>query len=222
MRLTTSSTASAVPFRSNRFLHVSIAAFVGVWAWSAIHPAIPEDWLLENLLVFFLLAVLAVSYRWLALSDLSYILILVFLCLHECGAHYQYSDAVPGEWLRHILHTDRNHYDRVVHLSFGLLLAYPQREMLIRKARLQGGWTYCLPIFTTLALSAAYEIIEAIVASVVDPADAAAFLGSQGDPWDSQEDMFMGLAGASVAMLVLAVANARQRVRLSRAASTVR
>lgn len=120
------------------------------------------------------------------------------------------------------MHTDRNHYDRIVHFAFGLLLAYPQREMLMRKAGLRGGWAYCLPILTTLALSAAYEILEAIVASIVDPTDAAAFLGLQGDQWDSQKDMFMGLAGASVAMFVVAMVNARQRINLLRAASTVR
>lgn len=149
-------------------------------------------------------------------------LIFVFLSLHEIGAHYQYSDAVPGEWLKRVLHTERNHYDRVVHFAFGLLLSYPQREILIRKAGLRGKWIYGLPILTTLALSAAYEIIEAIVAAIVDPTDAAAFLGLQGDPWDSQEDMFMGLAGASVAMFALALVNFRQGAKLSRAASTVR
>ena len=220
--MTTSSTAWAIPFLSNRFLHVLIALFLVVFAWSAIQPAIPEDWLLENLLVFFLLPLLGVSYRWLTLSDLSYLLIFIFLSLHECGAHYQYSDAVPGEWLKHVFQTDRNHYDRVVHFAFGLLLSYPQREILIRKAGLRGGWTYGLPILTTLAFSASYEILEAIGASIVDPADAAAFLGLQGDPWDSQKDMFMGLGGACVAMLVIALVPATQRVRLRRASNTIR
>jgi putative membrane protein len=81
----------------------------------------------------------------------------------------------------------------------------------MRKARLRGGWLYALPIFTTLALSAAYEIIEALVAPIVDPTDAAAFLGSQGDQWDSQEDMFMGLAGACVSMAVVALASRGRR-----------
>jgi putative membrane protein len=218
--VTTGSTASQVPFRSNRFLQVLIALFVVYWIWSAIAPEIPEDWLLENLLVFLLLGVLAVTYRWLTFSELSYLLIFLFLCLHECGAHYQYSDAVPGEWMKSILHTRRNDYDRLVHCAFGVLLAYPQRELLMRKARIIGGWAYILPVLTTLALSAAYEIIEAVVASSVDPADAAAFLGLQGDPWDSQEDMFMGLAGACAAMVIVALIHALQRGNAFRAAST--
>jgi putative membrane protein len=185
--------------------------FPGVLAVSAVKPEIPEDWLLENLLVFFLIALLSASYRWLTLSDCSYLLIFVFLCLHECGAHYQYSDAVPGEWMKLIVHTERNHYDRLVHFSFGLLLSYPQREILMRKAGLRGTWLNVLPVFTTLALSAAYEMIEAATATVVDPTDAAAFLGSQGDPWDSQEDMFMALAGTMVFSVAAALVSRRRR-----------
>src|SRR6202011_1289675 len=145
--------------------------------------------------------------------ELSYLLIFIFLCLHEVGAHYRYSDAVPGEWLKPLLGTARNHYDRVVHFAFGLMLAYPQREVLMRKAGLRGGWANTLPLFTTLAFGAAYEIIEAIVASIVDSADAQAFLGLQGDPWDSQEDMFMGLAGASISMVVVAIAHKMRRTK---------
>jgi putative membrane protein len=183
--------------------------FLGVWIASAVKPEIPEDWFLENLVVFLLVALLGMFYRWLTLSDWSYLLIFILLCLHECGAHYQYSAAIPGEWMKSIFHTERNHYDRVVHFSFGLLLSYPQREILMRKANLRGGWLNVLPIFTTLALSAMYEMIEAVIASIVDPMDAAAFLGSQGDQWDSQEDMFMALAGAAVSMMVVATVSRR-------------
>src|SRR5260370_39808626 len=149
---------------------------VVVWFGAALNPAIAEEWLLENLLVFFLVALLAATYRIIAFSDLSYVLIFVFLCLNECGAHYQYSDAVPGEWMKPLLGTSRNHFDRVVHFTFGLFLAYPQREVLMRKAGLGSGWAGTLGIFTTLALGAAYEIIEAIVASIQDPVNAQAFL----------------------------------------------
>jgi putative membrane protein len=185
--------------------------FLVVWLMSAIHPAIPEDWLLENLLVFFLIALLAATYRIIAFSDLSYILIFVFLCLHECGAHYQYSDAVPGEWMKPLLGTSRNHFDRLVHFTFGLFLTYPQREVLMRKAGLGSGWAGMLAIFTTLALSAAYEIIEAIVASIVDPANAQAFLGAQGDIWDSQKDMAMCVAGVCVCVFLIGIVRRTRR-----------
>ena len=209
--VTTGSTASAVSFRTNRLLHVLMGLFLVVWVASAINPAIPEDWLLENLLVFFLVALLAATYRIIAFSDLSYVLIFVFLCLHECGAHYQYSDAAPGEWMKPLLGTSRNHFDRVVHFTFGLFLVYPQREVLMRKAGLGTGWAGALAIFTTLALSAAFEIIEAIVASIVDPVNAQAFLGAQGDIWDSQEDMAMCVAGACASVAIIAIARRMRR-----------
>jgi putative membrane protein len=184
--------------------------FLVVWIISAVHPAIPEDWLLENVLVFVLAVLLAATYHSLPLSDLSYLLIFIFLCLHECGAHYQYSDAIPGEWMRPLLHSERNHFDRLVHFCFGLMLSYPQREVLMRTVGVRGPWLQFLPIFTVTALSAMYEMIEAVVANIVDPTDATAFLGSQGDPWDSQEDMFMAFVGVVLAMAILSLAHRRR------------
>ena len=198
--MTTASTALATPFRENRFLHALCGLFLLVWIVSAIHPEIPEDWLLENLLVFLLVGILMFSYPWLVLSQTSYLVLFVFLCLHEAGAHYQYAAVPAGEWVKQWLHLPRNHYDRWVHFLFGLLLAYPQREVLLRKAKISPGWAAGLAVATTLALGAMYEIIEAVVASVASPEAGDAYLGSQGDPWDSQKDMFMGWSGAVVSM----------------------
>ena len=203
--------ATTAPFGSNRFLHVLMFIFLCVWIASAVRPSIPEDWFLENILVFLLLATLVVAGRWFRLSNGSYLLIFVFLCLHECGAHYQYSAAVPGEWMKSVFHTGRNDYDRLVHFAFGLLLWNPQREILVQKAGLRGAWSEVLPVFTTLAFSAVYEMIEAATAAVVDPANAAAFLGSQGDQWDSQEDMFMALCGATAAYMLAAASRRIER-----------
>ncbi len=173
------------------------------------------DWWLENLLVFVALAFLISTYRSLPLSDLSYALIFVFLCMHEWGAHSRYAFVPAGEWMRQVFHTTRNDYDRVVHFAFGLLLSYPQREVLVRRANVRAGWALWLPVLTTLALGAAYEIMEAVVAVVASPDAGDAFLGLQGDPWDTHKDMFMALAGASVSMsftaIVIRVRAARMR-----------
>lgn len=190
-------------FRSNRTLHLLIAVFSCAWIASAIKPEIPEDWLLENLLVFTLIALLVGTYRWFVFSNASYAMLTILLCLHECGAHYQYSAALPGEWLKATLHGERNQYDRIVHFAFGLFCWYPQREFLARCAGLAGSIALAtLPLLTTLALSAAYEIVESIVASVADPNDALAFLGSQGDPWDAQKDMAIALGGSLLACAI--------------------
>ena len=136
--MTTASTASCLPFRENRFLQWICAAAAVTFLLAAFHPDTVFDWALENTLVFILVPLMIWAYRKLPLSDLSYILILAYLCVHEWGAHYKYSDVPLGEWMKGILHTQRNHYDRVAHFSFGLLLSYPFQEVFMRTARLAG------------------------------------------------------------------------------------
>jgi putative membrane protein len=199
--LTTASTASCLPFRENRFLHWICALTVLVFLASAYHPDTVFDWALENTLIFCYVPVMIWGYRKLPLSDLSYILILMYVCIHEFGAHYKYSDVPLGEWMKGWLHTQRNHYDRVAHFAFGLLLSYPFQEIFIRAARVTSVWRYYLPIETTLAFSAVYEMLEAGSASLLTPKRLEEFVGMQGDPWDSQEDMLMAGLGSVVAMI---------------------
>ncbi len=199
----TTASSEPIAFRENSLLYVLCFLFLLVWIASAIHPDVPEDWLLENLLVFFFIGLLIATYFWLPLSQTSYALIFVFLSMHEAGAHYQYAGVPAGEWMKAWFHVERNHYDRVVHFLFGFLLAYPQREVLLRKANVSRGWAASLAVMTTLALSAAFEIIEAVVASVVSPQAGNAYLGSQGDEWDSQKDMLMALFGAAISMTIV-------------------
>jgi putative membrane protein len=211
--MTTASTSGYVPFRRNRFLQVLCALFLIVWVASAIRPIMLFDWWLENLLVFLFVGVLVATYPRLAFSQTSYLLIFLYLCLHEWGAHYKYAIVPMGEWMKHAFHTVRNDYDRVVHFAFGFLLAYPQREFLMRKARIGGRWALWLPVAISLAFGAAYEMIEALVASLVSADAGEAFLGLQGDFWDTQKDMFMALAGSAVAMGATSIAASLTRVK---------
>lgn len=190
------------PFRENRFLKILTVLYVLVWLVTAYKPLYPSGWLLENLLVFVFVGLLALTHRHFPLSDLSYLLIAVFLTLHSVGAHYTYSNVPFGFWLRDHFHFARNPFDRIVHFSFGLLLAYPARELFMRVARIRGFWNYYLPLDMVLALSAVYEIIEALAARTAAPELGAAFLGTQGDIWDAQKDMGMAAVGAVVAMVV--------------------
>jgi len=210
--LTTASTAGYVSFRQNRFLHWICAAGVAAILISAYRPERVFDWGLENVLVTCCLATLILTYDRFPLSDLSYVLILVFLSFHEWGAHYKYSDVPLGEWMKPWLHTQRNHYDRVIHFSFGLLLSYPMQEVFLRVGRVTEGWRYYLPVEATLALSAVYEMMEAGVASVVSPQRAEEFVGMQGDIFDSQKDMFNATMGAIVAMLIVYSVRKRRAV----------
>ena len=188
-----------------RFLLLGI--FLLVWAWSAYRPLHPDDWLLENYLVFFWVPVLLITARAFRLSDISYGLITLFMCLHVIGSHYTYSETPFGETLQLWVGADRNMYDRFVHFSFGLLLAYPVREVLVRLARLRGFWAYFFPVDVTFALSSIYEIIEWAAADLVAPDVGIAFLGTQGDVWDAQKDMLLAGIGAIIAMFIVFLVN---------------
>jgi putative membrane protein len=200
--MTTASDAKDIPFRYNRQLQILCGLFGLAFAASAYKPIMAEDWWIENGLVFLCVGGLAWTYKKFVFSELSYLLIFVFLCLHEWGAHYKYAIVPFGEWMKHAFHTNRNDYDRVVHFAFGLLLAYPQRELLLRKAKVSRGWALFLPVVLILGYGAGYEIIEALAAWYLSPDAGEAFLGLQGDPWDTHKDMFQAFAGAVVAMTV--------------------
>jgi putative membrane protein len=214
--MTTASTAKAVPFRYNRFLHKLCIVFCIVFAVSAFHPIMLADWALENLLVLVFVGALVATYRQMVFSDLSYVLICLYLCLHEWGAHHMYANVPVGEWMKATFHTVRNDYDRVVHFAFGLLLAYPERELLLRKAKATAAWALWLPLVISLGFGAAYEILEAVAANLSSPEVGDAFLSLQGDPWDTHKDMFMGFAGALVTVTVIALAKSRQRSKRAR------
>ena len=203
--MTTASNASFIPFRANRFLQVMCVAMAVVILVTGYRPEKVFDWWLENVAALAFLAALGITYRRLPLSDLSYLLILVYLSFHEWGAEYKYSDVPLGEWMKPWLHTTRNHYDRVMHFSYGLLLAYPMQEWFMRVAGVTSHWRYLLPVESTLAFSACYEMLEAFAASVLTPERGEEFVGMQGDIWDSQKDMFMAGLGAVTAMIVIAL-----------------
>jgi putative membrane protein len=211
--VTTASTASFRPFRENHFLHLLCAAMAVVIIVTGYRPERVFDWWLENAAALTFVAVLGITYRRLPLSDLSYLLIFVYLSLHEWGAEYKYSDVPLGEWMKPWLGTTRNDYDRVMHFAYGLLLAYPMQEWFMRVVGVTSRWRYLLPVEMTLAVSACYEMAEAFMASILTPQRGEEFVGMQGDMWDSQKDMFMAGLGAVTAMLVIAVVRTAQSRR---------
>jgi putative membrane protein len=179
------------------------------WALAAIAPHDRSDWLLENLLVFAVAAALAIGYRRLVLSNLSYLLICIFLMLHSMGAHYTYSLTPAGFWIQDGLGLARNPYDRIVHFSFGLLLTYPIRELTRRALHVHGIWSYGISLMAVLAFSSGYEILEGWAARIVDPDLGIAFVGAQGDSWDAQKDMSLALLGALCCLAATAAYRAR-------------
>lgn len=185
--------------------------FGALWVVLAIAPYDRSDWALENVLTVAAIGLLVATRRVLPLSNTSYGLLFAFLCLHAIGAHYTYSlvpwdDAlrsVSGTSLNEVIGATRNHYDRVVHLAYGLLLVLPLREWLMRHAGVRGFWSYFLPMDIVLSTSALYELIEWGAALLFGGDLGAAFLGTQGDEWDTHKDMALAALGALIATLVI-------------------
>jgi putative membrane protein len=200
--LTTATMRIRAGFKENVLLKVLLVLYAVVWIVTAINPVYPADWMLENILVLVFLPLLFLTYRIFPLSDVSYIVITVFMMLHAVGAHYTYAEVPFGFWLRDVFTLSRNHFDRIVHFSFGLFMAYPIREIFLRLVNARGFWAYYFPLDVTLAFSAVYEIIEMIVAKLVSADAGDAYLGTQGDPFDAVMDMTCAFAGAVVCMAV--------------------
>lgn len=201
----------------HRYVGVLAALLAVVIAVSAIHPLFPSDWFIENALVLGAVILLAATYRALPLSRVSYTLIFVFLCLHETGAHWTYAEVPYNDWwqalfgvrLNDVLGLERNHFDRLVHFSYGFLLSYPIRELFVRVADARGFWSYFLPLDVVMSTSMLYELVEWGAAVVFGGDLGVAYLGTQGDVWDAQKDMAMATLGAVLAMAIIAIINAR-------------
>jgi putative membrane protein len=199
----------------NRYLAVLAVVFFIEWLALAIAPFDRRDWALENVLVVVAIAALVASHRRLSLSRLSYTLIFTFLCLHEIGAHYTYSEvpydawlaAITGRTVNELFGWERNHFDRVVHFLYGLLLAYPIREVFLRVAAVRGFWGYFLPLDLTASTSMMFELFEWVAAELVGGDLGMAYLGTQGDVWDAHKDMALASVGALVAMVATAAIN---------------
>ncbi len=191
-----------------------LAVFFGLVALRSLIGAHElATWLLENLPVALGMLFLAVTYRRMPLSRVSYSLIVLFWSMHEIGAHWTYSKVPYDDWWRSLfgvtlnsqLGFTRNNFDRLVHFSYGLLLAYPLREVFLRVASVRGFWGYFLPLDFAMSTSAFYEMLEWATAAVVGSDASNDYLGSQGDVWDAQKDMALASLGALLAMTVIAL-----------------
>lgn len=193
--------------KSNRYLLWLSIGFAIYWAAWAIRPKYFVNWVVESTLLVLAVLVLFFTRKRFPLSNVSYTLITIFLALHTVGSHYSYSEVPYNRWLSNLVgwsfHESRNHYDRLVHFSFGLFLAYPIRELFLRIARVRGFWGYYLPLDLTMSFSMLYELIEWGYAEIAGGEAGASFLGSQGDQWDAQKDMALASLGALIAMIVV-------------------
>ncbi len=198
--LTTVSDRDLTPLRRNRLLQALMVLFAVFWLLAAIDPEDRFDWFLENLLVFLTVGLLVFFYRKWPVSDLSYLLIFLFLVLHIIGSHYTYSNTPFGFWLQELLAQDRNHYDRIIHFCFGLFITYPILEVFLRYAKVRYHISMLIAFALIATMSGIYEIIEWIVAIIVSSEAAMAYLGTQGDPFDAQKDSALAILGSLAAL----------------------
>jgi putative membrane protein len=193
-----------------------LAIVVAGLAVSGIHPYDRLTWLLEVAPVFIALPILIATHRRFPLSGLAYALIAVHALILCLGGHYTYARVPMGAWAAELFGWQRNHYDRLGHVAQGFVPAIVAREVLLRTSPLKrGGWLSFLVVCVVLAISALYELVE-WWAALVSAEAAAAFLGTQGDVWDTQWDMFLALAGAVAALLTLSRLHDRSLVQVER------
>ena len=168
----------------------------------AINPHDRADWAMENLFPISQLVAVIIAYRHFKFTRLAYYMIFIYLFVQSWGGHFTYAEAAPFNWLRDHFQLKRNDYDRVAHFMLGFLVAIPVREILVQVIQTSRRWLAFITASIILAIGAFYEFIEWWVAVLATPNLGDKFLGTQGDIWDTQWDMFLALVGA-VCTLVL-------------------
>ncbi len=191
------------PTPSRREPLVLLVAMGSALAWSGIQPLERGTWWLEVAPILIGAPVLVATFSKFRLSPLLYRLLFLHAIILMVGGHYTYARVPLGFWVQDLLDLSRNHYDRLGHLAQGFVPAILARELLLRLSPLRRGrWLFFLVVCVCLAFSAAYELIEWWAALLGGEA-AESFLGTQGDAWDTQWDMFLALLGSVSAQILL-------------------
>lgn len=185
-----------------------LVIFVVEWLLLAIKPYYRSDWILENVLVVIYFPVMIALRKRVEFSNLSYLLMFIFLFLHVIGAHYTYAEVPYDQWFKSItgntlnglIGFERNHFDRMVHFLYGVLLYLPFREIVVQRTNLFGFWSYFLPFTLIVSSTVLYEQIEWAAAEIFGGELGMAYLGTQGDVWDGHKDMGLASIGALLAL----------------------
>ena len=187
-----------------------VALVLAVLVWSGIRPHDRFTWFMEVFPVLLGLPAVLLTHRRFPLTSLLWILLAIHACILMLGGKYTYAEVPIGNWVRDALGLARNHYDRVGHFAQGFVPAILAREILWRRSPLRGSrWLPFVVASICLAFSACYEFLEWGTA-LISGEGATAFLGTQGDVWDTQWDMFLALVGATTALLTLSALHERQ------------
>lgn len=195
---------------ADRPLALTTMLVAAVCLWSYLDARDPLTWWMEALPVLIVYPLLWAVRGQFRTTGLLTLLIAVHAAILLVGAHYTYAEVPLFDWVRDAFGFERNHYDRVGHLAQGFIPAIAIRELLIRTSPLHPGrWLFAIILFCVLGVSATYELIEWLAAVLVGQG-ADAFLGTQGDPWDTQSDMALAGLGAILAQIFLGRVHDRQ------------
>ncbi|MFW6009386.1 MAG: DUF2238 domain-containing protein [Nanoarchaeota archaeon] len=179
-----------------------LITFFLVFIVLAISPKYRYMWFIENIIIIITILILICTYKKFRFTNLSYTLFFIYAIIVEIGAHYTYAE-VPIHFLVNLFDWQRNHFDRIVHFSYGFLLAIPFSEIFQKTSKIKSNfWIFLVPILIIFTTGAIYEIIECMFAVLSNPNASEAFLGSQGDVWDAQKDMFFAGVGACLSMVI--------------------
>lgn len=197
-----------------RYPLLLLVSYGVLWLALAIAPVYRQDWLLENAIVFIAIPILVLTSRRLRFSNFTYSCLFMFFSLHAIGAHYTYSLVPYDEWFQALsgwslnewLGFERNHYDRLIHFLYGLLVAPAAVEIFAHYGRYPRVWAALFPALFMASHAVIYELIEWAAAIVFGGDLGQAYLGTQGDIWDGQKDMALALCGTTITIIVLATA----------------
>jgi putative membrane protein len=191
-----------------------LSVYAVIWIALAIEPVYRHDWMLENMLVLAAVPLLVLTARRLRFSDFTYTCLFIFFVFHSIGSHYTYALVPYDAWFQSVAGTsldgtlgfERNHFDRLVHFLYGLLIAPAAVEIFAHYGRYPASWAVLFPTLFMFSHAGIYEIIEWAAALVFGGDLGQAYLGTQGDIWDGQKDMALAFGGTGIMMIALAIA----------------
>ena len=211
IKITSASSPNLINLLSNKFLWLLTLLFFVYWIYGWFNCIDLRDWIMENLLVVICLSLIALTKKWHQLSNISYLCIFFFVLLHLYGAFYAYTQNALGSWLQNRFQLWRNPYDRIVHFSFGFFMAYPFRELLIKKFRVSQRASWLLPVEIAFSFGTIFELIEWGVSEVTTNETGETYVATQGDVWDAHKDILLAAIGASTAMILTYVLTRKRK-----------
>ena len=182
---------------------VYLTIYIFIFIWGAINPNYRTAWFAESILAIIIIPILVLTYKKFRFSNTSYTLMFIFLILQVIGSHYTYAEVPFGFWLQNMFDFSRNHYDRIVHFMFGLLLYLPTLELYrkLTKNTSKTFFNYFITMLVLMGLGAVFEVLEYLYAVFTSPTLSTAYLGTQGDEWDSYKGLTLKLISSSIIML---------------------